>query len=291
MGPPPPSLPEGFQWKDVPTHYPVSEMIPLPTSEPQTIPKIQSAPTPESALQKLERKERLAAVKKTFLRSWSAYKRYAWRQDEVAPLSGQYKNGFGGWGATLVDTLDTLWIMDLDHEFDIAVSALKELSFTSSTFYKVNLFETTIRYLGGLLSAYDLSGDRYPTLLEKAIELGDMLYVAFDTPNRMPIAHWDWMSAAKGARQKTPDSVALAEIGSLTLEFTRLTQLTGDPKYYDAVQRIMDVFEAQQMQTGIPGMWPISLSTKDLDFTRDRTFTWGAMADSMYEYLPKVRST
>ena len=50
------------------------------------------------------------------------------------------------------------------------------------------VFETTIRYLGGMLSAYDLSGN--VILLKKAWELGNMLYTAFDTPSRMPVPYW-----------------------------------------------------------------------------------------------------
>ena len=227
-------------------------------------------------------------MKRSFVHSWEGYKRHAWLQDEVAPLTAEYKNDFGGWGATLVDSLDTLWIMGLKKDFAVAVSALKRIDFSTSPLFKINLFETTIRYLGGFLSAYDISEGRYPALLEKAIELGDMLYVAFDTPNRMPITHWDWKNGATGGSQEAPRAVLLAEIGSLSLEFTRLTQLSGDPKYYDAIQRIMDVFEAQQNATRVPGLWPVFLDAREKDFTKDRTFTFGGMADSLYEYLPKV---
>lgn len=136
----------------------------------------------------------MAAVKNSFKHSWNGYKKNAWLQDEVQPLSGGYKNGFGGWGATLVDSLDTLWIMDMKQGFEQAVDALKHLDFTMSPSQSISVFETTIRYVGGLLSAYDLSEERYPILLEKAIQLGDMLYASFDTPNNMPVVgHWNWL--------------------------------------------------------------------------------------------------
>lgn len=286
--PPPPRLPNFTEWKDVPVRYPVTSMIPLPTGTAATIPRIQHVFDSESALQRLDREEKLAAVKRSFVHSWEGYKKYAWLRDEVAPLTGEYKNGFGGWGATLVDSLDTLWIMDLKKDFAIAVAALSRIDFTTSPLFQINLFETTIRYLGGFLSAYDVSEGRYPALLAKAIELGDMLYVAFDTPNRMPITHWDWKNGATGGSQEAPRSVLLAEIGSLTLEFTRLTQLSGDPKYFDAVQRITDVLESRQNHTKVPGMWPVNLDARAKDFSQDRTFTFGGMSDSMYEYLPKV---
>lgn len=80
----------------------------------------------------------------------------------------------------------------------------------------------------------------------------------------------------------------VAEIGSLTLEFTRLSQLTGDPRYFEAVQRIMDVFDAQQSKTTLPGMWSVVVNAKTEDFMSGTGFTIGGMADSLYEYLPKV---
>ena len=79
----------------------------------------------------------------------------------------------------------------------------------------------------------------------------------------------------------------MAEIGSLSLEFTRLSQLTGDPKYYDSVRRVTNALEAQQNSTKIPGLWPIVVNAAALIFNHERTFTLGGMADSMYEYLPK----
>jgi mannosyl-oligosaccharide alpha-1,2-mannosidase len=179
-------------WKDVPQRYPVSSMIRLPSGTPMPIPKIQHDFQQETAQHKKERLKRLDAVKESFLHSWKGYKKHAWLQDEVAPVSGGYKNGFGGWGATLVDSLDTLSIMGLRKEFAVAVAALKKIDFSKPQAMEVNVFETTIRYLGGLLSAHDLSEGKYPILLEKATELGQMLYAAFDTPNRMPITRWSW---------------------------------------------------------------------------------------------------
>lgn len=78
----------------------------------------------------------------------------------------------------------------------------------------------------------------------------------------------------------------LAEVGSLCLEFTRLTQLTGDPKYFDAVQRVSNELEKAQMNTAIPGLWPMIVDLDSLVFS-SRQFTLGGMADSTYEYLPK----
>lgn len=82
-------------------------------------------------------------------------------------MSGSSKDTFGGWGATLVDSLDTLWIMDLKAEFDEAIAAAVGIHFSpnSSSQSTVNMFETTIRYLGGFLAAYDLTGCKDVRLL------------------------------------------------------------------------------------------------------------------------------
>ncbi|KAF4313843.1 Glycoside hydrolase family 47 [Botryosphaeria dothidea] len=282
-------LQQPIRWKDVPEHFPVSSYTSLPAARPTTIPKIQfDQSTKEPADRRVEREARLQAVKESFVHSWEGYKRYAWLQDEIAPLSGGYKNPFGGWGASLVDTLDTLWIMGLHDEFEMAVNALKKVDFTTSDLGSLNVFETTIRYLGGLMSAYDLSGGQYSTLLTKATELGEMLYRAFDTPNRMPVSRWDWrLKGVTHEEQIASSSAVSAEIGSLSLEFTRLSQLTGDPKFFDAIQRITDEFEQQQNSTKIPGLWPVAVNPKKKTFTDDRTFTFGGMSDSLYEYFPK----
>ena len=184
--------------------------------------------------------------------------------------------------------IDTLWIMGMHDEFRHAVAAIDKIDFSTCALEELNVFETTIRYLGGFLAAYDLSERRYPSLIQKATEMGDMLYKAFDTPNRLPIVRWKFKDALQGANQEAHDSVLVSEPGSLTLEFTRLSQVTGEPKYYDAVQRIMDVFEEQQDKTKIPGIWPVVINQKNSDFRGYGGFTIGGMADSLYEYLPKV---
>jgi len=96
-----------------------------------------------------------------------------------------------------------------------------------------------------------------------------------------------WPSSTNQNAQEASAYVLLAEIGSLSLEFTRLSQLTGDPKYYDSVQRVTNALEAQQNLTKIPGLWPIALDAATMNFTHTQVFTFGGMADSMYEYLLK----
>jgi mannosyl-oligosaccharide alpha-1,2-mannosidase len=92
-------------------------------------------------------------------------------------------------------------------------------------------------------------------------------------------------------------SVVLAVLGSLQLEFTRLAQITGNDKYFDGVQRIMNELEKWQMKTSLPGMWPAMVDAQRFNQSiaigspfenSNELFTLGALADSTYEYLPKV---
>jgi len=274
------------RWATLPTRYPVSSYEPLPRAPTHVLPAVQFAFPEEASETARQREDRQNDVKRVFERCWQAYHDRAWLHDELAPISGGFKTTFGGWAATLVDSLDSLWILGMRAEFAVAVEATLTIDFANTTSTEINLFETTIRYLGGLVAAYDLSGDT--RLLDKSLELADMLYVAFDTPNRMPITRWKVQLAAAGEEQIAEENVLVAELGSLALEFTRLSQITRDPKWYDAVQRIMVVFAQQQNHTNLPGMWPLVVNPRDLDLASGTVFTLGAMSDSLYEYLPKM---
>jgi mannosyl-oligosaccharide alpha-1,2-mannosidase len=268
---------------------PVETLTELPASARGRLQKVQfdfrEAEPP--LYHELMRTRRQAAVKATFERSWKAYKEHAWKQDELLPISGGSKTTFGGWGATLVDSLDTLWIMGLTDEFHEAVQAVTEIDFAPGD-RELNMFETTIRYLGGLLAAYDLTDCKDNRLLEKAMELGDMIYMSFDTPNRMPITRWSAKKAAGGQEQSAAAQGIIAELASFSLEFTRLSQLTGDMRYYDAVTRVTAVLSEQQNSTKIPGLWPVGINVQKPDLTGDNLFSLGTMADSAYEYLGKT---
>ena len=188
---PPPSV-SVLHWSSVQEHFPVTSTIQLPEGSPKPIPKIQHEFASESEEERVTRENRLDAVKGEFLHAWSGYRDNAWLNDELTPLSGKSKNPFCGWAATLVDSLDTLWIMGLTEEFENAVKAVETIDFTTSIRNDIPLFETVIRYLGGLVAAYDVSGGKYTTLLDKAVELADILLGAFDTPNRMPLTFYQW---------------------------------------------------------------------------------------------------
>lgn len=184
------------KWRLIPHTFavPFANFTGLPKTPPADIPGIQHdfSAYREPEDRKEERLRRAETVKTAFKHSWEGYRRHAWLSDEVLPISGKSANPFGSWGATMVDSLDTLFVMGLEKEFVEAVKTLKQVDFTRCGTDEISLFETSIRYLGGLLGAYDVSGGKYPILLQKAIELGEMLYHAFDTEFRMPVLRWKW---------------------------------------------------------------------------------------------------
>eukprot|EP00732_Lithocolla_globosa_P005164 Lithocolla_globosa_v1_NODE_5177_length_1288_cov_2.825629.p1 type:complete len:243 gc:universal NODE_5177_length_1288_cov_2.825629:1074-346(-) len=143
-------------------------------------------------------------------------------------------------------------------------------------------FETTIRYLGGLLGAYALSGDEL--FLEKARELGDVLMKAYNTPTGIPYNSIN-LQTGKGTNPGyTNGGSILSEIGSVQLEFKYLSHLTGDSKYAEAAQKVMDVLEDATEPT--PGLYPIYVDPNTGKYVNKKV-TFGALADSFYEYLLK----
>jgi mannosyl-oligosaccharide alpha-1,2-mannosidase len=149
------------------------------------LPKIQTDFDPESMSDRKEREERREAVKEAFLHGWKGYKTYAFGHDELKPISNQIHNPFGGFGATMIDSLSTMLVMELFDEFEQVLPTIHEKNFIVDE--DISVFESIIRYLGGLLSAYELS--THPdkiNLLHKAEELGLALLPAFDTPHGIP---------------------------------------------------------------------------------------------------------
>ncbi|KAL5336081.1 glycosyl hydrolase family 47-domain-containing protein [Aspergillus crustosus] len=248
-------------WEPTPERHPIDPqtLIKLPTGASKVLPRIQAKIKDESSTEKMQRLQQLDSVKSAFLHAWNGYKESAMGHDEVKPIRGGIKDPFNGWGATLVDSLDTLWIMGLKQEFSVAVDYVKKIDFTTSKRKEIPVFETVIRYMGGLLGAYDISGHKYDVLLDKAVELAEVLMTAFDTPNRMPSLFYKWKPEYASAHRLGDVKAVLAELGSLSLEFTRLAQLTGDDKYYDAIARITNNLEEYQDRTKIPGLWPLNV--------------------------------
>ncbi|KAI1325529.1 glycoside hydrolase family 47 protein [Xylariaceae sp. FL0255] len=263
-------------WKKPEEHFPVpkDEIIPLPTGKPLKIPRVQYSFDKEFPKDKERREARQDLVRAEMKRSWDGYIKYARGHDELRPVTKTFRDPFCGWAATLVDSLDTLWIMGLKEEFEDALTEVAKIDFTTSKRTEIPVFETTIRYLGGLIAAYDVSGGEdggHSILLDKAVELAEILMGVFDTPNRMPILYYNWNPATMSQPKRAPTTASVAELGSLAMEFTRLAQITKQNKYYDAVARITDAFyEWQERGTTISGIFPERIDASGCNTTAQR---------------------
>jgi len=218
-----------------------------------------------------------AAIREAFLHGWDGYVRYAWGHDELLPLTRGYRDWYPAtFLMTPVDAYDTMVLMGLTAQ---AASA-KRLILDSLHFdrdFPVQVFEISIRELGGLLSAYQLDGDA--RFLALARDLGTRLLPAFGSATGMPYRFVNLHSGAVSGPVSNP-----AEIGTLTLEFGTLSKLTGDPRYFDAAKRAVVALFGRRSAIGLVG------STIDV-----RTGAWvdtdshvSGGIDSYYEYLLKA---
>lgn len=223
--------------------------------------------------------ERQRAVVAAFQHAWQGYRSYAWGRDHLKPISKTYETWFD-LGLTLIDSLDTMLVMNLKEEFKEARTWVEsELNFNINK--DVNLFETTIRVLGGLLSTYHLSSDKI--FLDKAIDLADRLMASFDTPSGIPFSDVNLRTRTGHAPKWSPDS-STSEVTTIQLEFRDLSRVTGNPKYEDAVNRV------SRHVHGLPkthGLVPIFINANNGQFRSYSTITLGARGDSYYEYLLK----
>ena len=236
-------------------------------------------------------------VRRAMAHAWSGYKRHAWGDDELEPLTQTGVTSFG-MGLTLVDSLDTLIVMGMEAEVEECLAWIDEkLRFGAQE--EINLFEVTIRVLGGLLSAYEATG--HATLLQRADELGQKLLFAFHTPHGLPFGTLGLRSKTRYNPSWSRGASTVAEVATLQLEFRALSRHTGDPSYEAVASRVMD--HLRNMPTrggegggggakmawpaGLPrGLYPMFISPQTGTFESSE-ITLGARADSLYEYLLK----
>ncbi|KAK9712959.1 mannosyl-oligosaccharide alpha-1,2-mannosidase [Basidiobolus ranarum] len=225
--------------------------------------------------------ERRSKVVAAFQHAWGGYSKHAFGFDEYHPVS---KTGINmipkGMGYTIIDSLDTILLMNLTSEFNQAREWIStSLDFDQSE--AVNVFETTIRVLGGLLSSYHLSNDTL--LLKKAVDLGDRLLGGFDSPSGIPYASV-MLDTGKGVPAHfNSGASSTAEATTLQLEFKYLSYLTGDKKYWDAAKAIMTVVDGLEK---LDGLVPIFISPETGTFWGTE-IRLGSRGDSYYEYLLK----
>ncbi|POS85078.1 hypothetical protein EPUL_003410, partial [Erysiphe pulchra] len=249
----------------------------------------------ESEVNWLERRER---VKEAFILSWDAYSRNAWGYDEFHPVSKKGRQMTpNGLGWIIVDALDTMILMNLTSQLIHARDWLKT-SLNYDQNQDVNTFETTIRMLGGLLSAHYLSNE-YPNMapladddegkagedlyLEKAKDLADRIIGAFDSPSGIPFASVNLKTSTGLPSHEDGGASSTAEAATLQLEFKYLAKLTGEAFYWQAAEKVIKIIDDNGAQDGLV---PIYIYTHDGHF-RGENIRLGSRGDSYYEYLIK----
>lgn len=216
-------------------------------------------------------------VQAEFLHAWNGYRHYAWGHDELRPLS---KKPFDWYGTSLmmtpVDALDTMILMGLTKQADETRRLIDtQLSFDKNIYVKN--FEITIRLVGGLLSSYELTGDK--RLLALADDLGQRLMPVFNSPTGMPYVEVNLKTGAVRGEDTNP-----AEVGTMLLEFGTLSKLTHKPEYYSKAKRAVVALYNRRSAIGLLGS-EINVRTGVWTGT---TSNVGGGSDSYYEYLLKA---
>ncbi|KAF8543559.1 glycoside hydrolase [Trichophaea hybrida] len=235
--------------------------------------------------------QRREKVKEVFVESWAAYERDAWGSDIYSPISKTGRQmGSQGLGWIIVDSLDTLMIMNLTKQLSHAREWVEQtLNYDQKT--EVNTFETTIRMLGGLLSAHYLQevlhlvpSDKNPDMyLEKAAKLADRLLGAFDSPSGIPYASVDLKTMQGIPSHADGGASSTAEATTLQLEMKYLAKLTGEPIYWDKTEKVIEVVDKQASKDGLV---PIYINAITGEF-QGKEIRLGSRGDSYYEYLIK----
>jgi mannosidase alpha-like ER degradation enhancer 2 len=218
-----------------------------------------------------------ALIRAAFLHAWDGYVQHAWGHDQLRPLTHGYRDWYpASLEMTPLDGFDTMLLMGLTDQ----AARAKRLILDSLSFdrdFPVQVFEVTIRELGGLISAYQMDGD--PRFLALARDLGNRLLPAFSSRTGMPYRFVNLRTGVSTGSVSNP-----AEIGTLTLEFGTLTKLTGDQRYYDRAKRAVVALFERRSAIGLVG------STIDVETGawQDRESHVTGGIDSYYEYLLKA---
>jgi Glycosyl hydrolase family 47 len=231
---------------------------------------------PPAPAQTSARKHQAAQVKAEFMHAWAGYKKYAWGHDDLRPLTKSYHD----WYAqpllmTPVDALDTMILIGMDEEAaNTRQYIVQNLSFDKDIY--VQNFEVTIRLLGGLLSSYQMTGDK--RLLALAEDLGRRLLPVFDSPTGIPYRFVNLKTGKVRGEVTNP-----AESGTLLIEFGALSKLTRKPIFYNKAKRALVETYNRRSPIGLVGT-RINVETGKWTNTDSHI---SAEIDSYYEYLLK----
>ncbi|KAJ1952611.1 hypothetical protein IWQ62_006184, partial [Dispira parvispora] len=251
----------------------------------------------------VQRQHYRETVHEMFRHAMDGYMEFAFPADEVRPLTctplGPLKDNIQAWGIndvlgdyslTLVDSLDTFAVLGDKAGFAHAVRLIREHVRIDQD-SNVQVFEVTIRVLGGLLGGHLLAtdpnlgmqlGDYNNELLDLAYDLGKRLLPAFTySPTNLPCPR---VNLKRGPFVIKPMHTCTAAAGTLILEFGTLSRLTGDFRFEQVARAALRQLWSMRSKYNLFG------NTIDYGSSKweDTTGTVGAGIDSLYEYLLKA---
>uniref|UniRef100_A0A8C1R9V2 alpha-1,2-Mannosidase n=1 Tax=Cyprinus carpio TaxID=7962 RepID=A0A8C1R9V2_CYPCA len=246
-------------------------------------------------------------VLEMFDHAYQNYMDHAYPADELMPLTcrgrvrglepsrGDIDDALGKFSLTLIDTLDTLALLNKTVEFEEAVRrVVADVRLDNDIV--VSVFETNIRVLGGLLGGHSMavmlkeSGRMVwyqDELLHMAKDLGLRLLPAFNTSSGLPYPRVNLRYGVRGpeTRTGTETDTCTACAGTIILEFAALSRFTGDPTFEAHARRALDfLWEKRQRHSNLVGT---TINIHSGEWVR-RDSGVGAGIDSYYEYLMKA---
>ncbi|XP_051929675.1 ER degradation-enhancing alpha-mannosidase-like protein 3 isoform X2 [Hippocampus zosterae] len=247
-------------------------------------------------------------VVEMFDHAYQNYMDHAYPADELMPLTcrgrvrglepsrGDVDDALGKFSLTLIDTLDTLVLLNKTVEFEAAVRrVLSDVRLDNDIV--VSVFETNIRVLGGLLGGHSMAlmlkeeGHHMrwyqDELLHMAKDLGLRLLPAFNTSSGLPYPRVNLKYGVRGpeTRTGTETDTCTACAGTIILEFAALSRFTGDPVFEAHARRALDfLWEKRQRNSNLVGT---TINIHSGEWVR-RDSGVGAGIDSYYEYLLKA---
>ncbi|PVH93200.1 glycoside hydrolase family 47 protein [Periconia macrospinosa] len=260
---------------------------------PRNTPKILKSAGQQKRADLPSPEERTQAVIDTFRTAWAGYEEYAFPNDELKPVTNGFSNSRNKWGASAVDALSTALVMGQKDIVNTIIDYIPTINYFETP-SEVSLFETTIRYLGGMLSGYDfLTGPladladnktNVEQLLKQSENLANAMSFAFETESGVP---YNGLNFADRSTDGGPNG--LATTGTLVLEWVRLSDLSGNKTYAELTEKAESYLLNPQPASSEP--WPGLVGT-NIDPTTgkflDASGGWVGGTDSFYEYLIKM---
>lgn len=245
-------------------------------------------------------------TKDLFNHAWDSYLDYGFPADEVRPLTctphekdtkdplNLVRNDvMGNFSLTVFDNLDTFIMLNEPKIFIKLIYWIRDTYPDFNIDSNVQVFETNIRILGGLLSAHLYASDLRQGfavdgydgfLLKLAHDLGDRLILAFDTPTSIPFPRTNLAKGPRGTPRQIQVETCTAGAGSPVLEFTLLSRLSGDPKFETLSKKLFMTLWGSRTLLDLLPMTIDPYAGKWLDSVTGI----GASVDSFYEYALKM---